>query len=206
MRPCSRWGLPCRPRCRVRGGLLPRPFTLTVGRREAKRRRFSFCCTLLGVSATGRYPASCSVELGLSSRLEGASTRLASDRPSGVDGDNLHPGRRPRNGQTGSVKDARALATLGASAALGLALVACGAGALSLNAPDISKAVARSPSPDLAVRDRCGSRCWGLERDLRRPSFRCSGADRREAVEWQIRVPRHKQDLPDSLPIGSRLQ
>jgi hypothetical protein len=72
---------------------------------------------------------------------------LASDRPSGVDGDNLHPGRRPRNGQTGSVKDARALATLGASAALGLALVACGAGPLSLNAPDISKAVARSPSP-----------------------------------------------------------
>ena len=31
MRPCSRWGLPCRPRYRGRGGLLPRPFTLTVG-------------------------------------------------------------------------------------------------------------------------------------------------------------------------------
>jgi hypothetical protein len=29
MWPCSRWGLPCRPRCRVRGGLLPRRFTLT---------------------------------------------------------------------------------------------------------------------------------------------------------------------------------
>jgi len=27
--PCSRWGLPCRPRCRVRGALLPHPFTLT---------------------------------------------------------------------------------------------------------------------------------------------------------------------------------
>jgi len=26
---CSRWGLPCRPRCRVRGALLPHPFTLT---------------------------------------------------------------------------------------------------------------------------------------------------------------------------------
>ncbi len=26
---CSRWGLPCRPRCRVRGGLLPHLFTLT---------------------------------------------------------------------------------------------------------------------------------------------------------------------------------
>ena len=30
MRPCSRWGLPCRPRCRGRGGLLPRLFTLAV--------------------------------------------------------------------------------------------------------------------------------------------------------------------------------
>jgi len=29
-RPCSRWGLPCRPCCHVRGGLLPRRFTLTV--------------------------------------------------------------------------------------------------------------------------------------------------------------------------------
>jgi len=27
---CSRWGLPCRPRCRVRGALLPHPFTLTA--------------------------------------------------------------------------------------------------------------------------------------------------------------------------------
>jgi hypothetical protein len=26
---CSRWGLPCRSRCRSRGGLLPHPFTLT---------------------------------------------------------------------------------------------------------------------------------------------------------------------------------
>jgi len=29
IRPCSGWGLPCRPRCRVRGELLPRRFTLT---------------------------------------------------------------------------------------------------------------------------------------------------------------------------------
>ena len=29
-RPCSRWGLPCRPRYRGRGGLLPHPFTLTA--------------------------------------------------------------------------------------------------------------------------------------------------------------------------------
>ncbi len=30
IRSCSRWGLPCRPRCRVRGGLLPHLFTLTL--------------------------------------------------------------------------------------------------------------------------------------------------------------------------------
>lgn len=29
IRSCSRWGLPCRSRCRVRGGLLPHLFTLT---------------------------------------------------------------------------------------------------------------------------------------------------------------------------------
>ena len=29
---CSRWGLPCQPRCRVCGGLLPHPFTLAAGR------------------------------------------------------------------------------------------------------------------------------------------------------------------------------
>jgi len=28
IRPCSRWGLPCRRRCRKRGGLLPHRFTL----------------------------------------------------------------------------------------------------------------------------------------------------------------------------------
>lgn len=32
IRPCSRWGLPCRSRCRSRGGLLPHRFTLTRAR------------------------------------------------------------------------------------------------------------------------------------------------------------------------------
>eukprot|EP01035_Chromulina_nebulosa_P065288 gene65288-89316_t len=41
---CSRWGLPCRPRCRVRGGLLPHLFTLAAGAPEA-------------VALAGRYPA-----------------------------------------------------------------------------------------------------------------------------------------------------
>ncbi len=36
-RSCSRWGLPCRPRHRERGALLPHPFTLTL--RRTRRRR-----------------------------------------------------------------------------------------------------------------------------------------------------------------------
>ena len=31
---CSRWGLPCRPCCQVRGALLPHPFTLTPASRS----------------------------------------------------------------------------------------------------------------------------------------------------------------------------
>jgi len=31
IRSCSRWGLPCRSRCRSRGALLPHPFTLAAG-------------------------------------------------------------------------------------------------------------------------------------------------------------------------------
>jgi hypothetical protein len=55
---CSRWGLPCRPRCRGRGALLPHPFTLA--RRMRQRRvggRFAFCGTFPGVAPAGRYPA-----------------------------------------------------------------------------------------------------------------------------------------------------
>src|SRR3712207_8069657 len=39
IRPCSRWGLPCRPRCRVRGALLPHPFTLTPENRGGLDRK-----------------------------------------------------------------------------------------------------------------------------------------------------------------------
>ena len=52
IRSCSRWGLPCRPRCGGRGALLPHPFTLT---RLAGR--FAFCGTVPGVAPAGRYPA-----------------------------------------------------------------------------------------------------------------------------------------------------
>ena len=44
------------------------------------RRRSVLCGTLLGVSATGRYPASCSVELGLSSRRCIAAGRRSPER------------------------------------------------------------------------------------------------------------------------------
>ena len=38
IRSCSRWGLPCRRRCRLRGALLPHPFTLTrTGDRSLRR-------------------------------------------------------------------------------------------------------------------------------------------------------------------------
>jgi len=55
IRSCSRWGLPCRSRCRARGALLPHPFALTV----PKRRRCPFCGTVPGVAPAGRYPAPC---------------------------------------------------------------------------------------------------------------------------------------------------
>ncbi len=55
---CSRWGLPCRPRYRGRGALLPHPFTL-AGRSEDPGRRFAFCGTVPGVAPAGRYPAPC---------------------------------------------------------------------------------------------------------------------------------------------------
>ena len=41
--PCSRWGLPCRVRCRPRGELLPHLFTLA---RSEDRRRCIFCGTV----------------------------------------------------------------------------------------------------------------------------------------------------------------
>ena len=48
------------------GELLPHPFTLT-GANQGFPRRFAFCGTFLPVTGTGRYPAPCPVELGLSS-------------------------------------------------------------------------------------------------------------------------------------------
>ena len=49
---CSKWGLPCRCRCRQRGGLLLLRFTLAP-----LARRFVFCGAFPRVSPAGRYPA-----------------------------------------------------------------------------------------------------------------------------------------------------
>ena len=67
IRSCSRRGLPCRFRCRSRGGLLPHPFTLTPpphrrsnphsGSGDQVAGRFAFCGTFPGVAPAGRYPA-----------------------------------------------------------------------------------------------------------------------------------------------------
>jgi len=54
---CSRWGLPCRFRCRSRGALLPHPFTLTGRVPRNRGRRFAFCGTFPRVAPAGRYPA-----------------------------------------------------------------------------------------------------------------------------------------------------
>jgi len=55
---CSRWGLPCRLRCRTRGALLPHLFTLTCLRSlRCYGGRFVLCGTFPGVTPAGRYPA-----------------------------------------------------------------------------------------------------------------------------------------------------
>ena len=44
IRSCSRWGLPCHPRYRRRGALLPHPFTLTsLNFRRGRKRRKAVC-------------------------------------------------------------------------------------------------------------------------------------------------------------------
>jgi len=58
IRSCSRWGLPCRSRCRSRGALLPHPFSL-AGEITLRfwPRRSPLCGTVPGVAPAGNYPA-----------------------------------------------------------------------------------------------------------------------------------------------------
>ncbi len=53
------------------GELLPHHFTLTRRYDASPRQAVCFCGTFLQVTLTGRYPASCSVEFGLSSNCSG---------------------------------------------------------------------------------------------------------------------------------------
>ena len=60
IRSCSRWGLPCRFRCRKRGALLPHRFTLAAAVRNARRGGlFSVALSLNCPEGpfAGRYPA-----------------------------------------------------------------------------------------------------------------------------------------------------
>jgi hypothetical protein len=86
---CSRWGLPCRRRCRRRGALLPHHFTLAARRPEGRTGlAVCFCGTFPGVAPAGRYPAPC---------LRGARTFLP---PLGEPG-----GERPSDRLTGMIWD-----------------------------------------------------------------------------------------------------
>jgi hypothetical protein len=67
IRSCSKRGLPCRPRRRVRGGLLPHPFTLTL-RADAKGGLLSVALSL-GSPPAGVTRRLFAVEPGLSSLL-----------------------------------------------------------------------------------------------------------------------------------------
>ena len=75
---CSRWGFPCRRRCRRRGALLPHRFTLAARPVFRGGRRCTFCGTFPGVAPAGGYPAP---------HLRGARTFLpppeGGERPSG---------------------------------------------------------------------------------------------------------------------------
>ncbi len=74
---CSRWGLPCRLRCRLRGGLLPHRFTVTVHAQPSV-----LCGAFPGVAPAGRYPAPCFLKSGLSSRVKRkASPKQPSSHP-----------------------------------------------------------------------------------------------------------------------------
>ncbi len=72
---CTGRGLHGAPRYRGAGELLP-PLSILTGKEPA----VCFCCTFLGVASTGRYPASCSAVLGLSSRLAPRDRMIGSER------------------------------------------------------------------------------------------------------------------------------
>jgi len=88
IRSCSRWGLPCRFRCRSRGALLPHPFTLALSPGPDPGPVGGLLSVALSLTpaeagAAGRYPAPCS--RGARTFL-GAPKYNAAARPSGSAG------------------------------------------------------------------------------------------------------------------------
>ena len=79
---CSRWGLPCRRRCRRRGALLPHHFTLAAAGPKAAGSAVCFCGTFPRVAPAGRYPAPCF--RGARTFLPRLATAKAAIRPSGA--------------------------------------------------------------------------------------------------------------------------
>src|SRR4051794_28770404 len=95
MRPCSRWGLPCRRRCRRRGGLLPRRFTLAAEGRPA-----AAVCFLWHSPRRFRHRALPGIVLfGARTFLPFAEVQTG-DHLRGVDHANLTPSTAGRNGVT----------------------------------------------------------------------------------------------------------
>jgi len=72
IRSCSRWGLPCRPRCRGRGALLPHRFTLAGGALRPDAGGLFSVALSLGLPPPGVTRHRVPVEPGLSSRRAGS--------------------------------------------------------------------------------------------------------------------------------------
>ncbi len=89
IRSCSRWGLPCRPRCRGRGALLPHPFTLAREEDPCAGGLLSVALSLGSPPpAVGRHRLP--VEPGLSSNARRRAS--AAVQPSGETGDRVRAG------------------------------------------------------------------------------------------------------------------
>jgi hypothetical protein len=94
---CSRWGLPCRRRCRRRGALLPHRFTLAATIRYAPRR--SLLCGTVPGSGRNRRPPDVirhrwSMEPGLSSPAAFRHWHGAAVRPTDANRNGGLPGIR----------------------------------------------------------------------------------------------------------------
>lgn len=92
---CSRWGLPCRSRCRHARCALTAPFhpyrsAASGVAPGAAERRFAFCGTFPRVAPAGRYPAPC---------FRGARTFLPPSRPAEAERGEERPSSRLAGGK-----------------------------------------------------------------------------------------------------------